>query len=231
MTPSSLDARDDMRELADRYEQVAALELPLPSSGGGIGARLPQGAQSVLDADEVTRTLSLVDSTVFHWCMVLLDAEQIDDVPDLTPARSRLVGERTDWLLHHEGERFALDFTDDLREVLHRARHLALRGDRKVLTGMRCPHIECKGQLYSPLGTGDRQDNELHCTRCSKTVPFITWSRWPRARVKFITVEHAARLLGTTVPAVKMRASRMKWHRIGTGRDVRYLVDDVRKEA
>lgn len=227
--PSNLDARDDLRELADYYEQVAALELPLPSAGGGIGARLPLGAQAVLDADEVTRALELVDQTVFHWCMVLLDAEQIDDIPDLTPARARMVGEHTDWLLHHEGPRFALDFIDDLSEILHRTRHLALRGDRKVLTGMRCPHIECRGQLYSPLGTGDRKDNELHCTRCSKTVPFITWSRWPRARIQFITPEHAARLLGTSVNGVRIRAHRGRWRRVGIGRDVRYHVEDVRR--
>jgi hypothetical protein len=46
--------------------------------------------------------------------------------------------------------------------------------------------------------------------------------------VRWITIEHAARLLDTTVPAVRMRASRMHWHRVGTGRDVRYSVEDVR---
>ena len=62
-------------------------------------------------------------------------------------------------------------------------------------------------------------------------VPHAVWSSWPRARVRYITVAHAAKMLETTEAGVKMRASRGKWRRVGTGRDVRYDVDDVRAAA
>jgi len=63
--------------------------------------------------------------------------------------------------------------------------------------------------------------------RCAARVPWDTWRRWPRARVKYITVEHAARLLATTKVGVRLRASRGNWRRIGAGRTRRYHVDDV----
>jgi hypothetical protein len=230
----TLNARDDFRELAERYETVAALDVhPSPPVGRATpGSRLPPGMQEVLDRDEVRTALTAVDDWAEFLVHVLADEREMT-APDSTPARLRLIGEQAAHFLEHEDELLALSVADDLHDHLRTLRRLAGRAVRRVQTGVRCQHPACEGRLVSPLGTtDDRHDAALVCDKDSRhTVPHSVWSSWPRARVQYVTVEHAARMLGTSVAAVKMRASRGRWRKIGTGRDVRYSVDDVREAS
>jgi hypothetical protein len=228
---AELNARDDLLELAQRYETVAALDLtPDPGSVGRTppGSRLPPGMQEILDADEIRTALRGVD----EWAEFVahVTAEECDEVmPDATPARLRAVARHAGHFLDHEDELFALAFADDLREHLHTMRRMSGRGIKRVQTWVRCQVATCKGRYVSPLGaTADRTDDALVCDHCGHRIPHVVWSAWPRAKVQYVTVEHAAHMAGTTVEAIRQRAARGKWRRIGTGRDVRYYVDDVR---
>lgn len=223
----SLAVRDDLLELAAKYETVATLDV-VPSGPVGRsapGSRVPPGMQEILDADEINRVLLAVDDWAEFLAHVLIDDLEAV-VPDTTPARVRAAAEHADHFVNHEDELLAVSFLDELHDHLRAVRRLAGRGVRHIRTGMRCPH--CDGHLYSPLGDGESGDGALRCDKDARhQVPFIVWSTQPRARVKFITVEHAAHRLGTTNNAVRILASRRHWRRVGTGRDVRYLIDDV----
>lgn len=244
--PSALNVRDDLRELAERYETVAALDLS-PEGAEGIrtapGSRVPPGAQEVLDADEIRRALAAVDDWATFLAHVLVDELELT-APDSTPARLRLAGEHAahfadaadssatvDVELASTGDRLAaLAFLDDLHRHLVAIRRLANRGVRRIPTKHRCTQSACDGMLVSTLG--EDSDAALRCDRCGTIVPFSVWSSWPRTRVTYITAEHAMHMLGVpSVQAVWQRASRGKWRRVGTGRDVRYHVDDVRADA
>jgi hypothetical protein len=230
MTVEELNARDDLLELAELVELVAALDPRVPASGAGagIGPRLPPGVQVLLDADEHRRALDGVAEWSTHWVSVL----DVDcPLGRLVPAALRLLAERVSVVLGQLDEARARAFVVELGRHLRLFRRLARRGVRPVRTGVLCPNPMCRGHLVSPLGGENRSDAALRCDRCDRTVPYVVWSGWPRARVMFITVDHAARLLGTSPAAVKMRAARLRWRRVGTGRDVRYHVDDVRASA
>lgn len=226
-----LNTRDDILELAERYETVAALDLT-PQRAEGVravpGSRVPPGMQEVLNDDEVQRATTALDEWTEFVAHVI--AEECDaTMPDSTPARLRAIAPWTEHMLDHDDELLALAFADDLHEHLKAMRRLAGRGIRRVRTGMRCQDPACSGHYVSPLGTSsDRHDDAIECDKCKHRVPYVVWSSWPRARVQYVTVEHAARMAETTVAAIKMRASRYGWRRIGTGRDVRYHVEDVR---
>jgi len=232
---SAYTLRDWLREMADDYETVAALDRVSVVEGVRTrpGSRVPPGAQEVLDADETSRALAQVDEWADFMARVLLD--EADDptltIPDSTPARLRLVGDHITVLLQIDDplmvatELGPAGTLDVLRSTM---RHLAHRGERVIQTGRRCQEGACTGRLVSR----ETSDGALVCDRDARhVVPWSVWSSWPRMRVQWITVEHAARMLGTTVAAVKMRASRGQWRRVGTGRDVRYSVDDVRGAA
>lgn len=236
-TASALDLRDQFREAADLVETVAALDSTAERAAGGgrsaPGSRLPPGMREILDADEVTTVIEGITEWAEFCVHILLDETDVPAIPDETPARLRLAGEHTAHFLDHEDELLSLTIQDDLHDHLRALRRLARRGTRVVQTGMRCQVVTCPGRLISPLGRdgSDRHDADLHCDRCGAVVPHIVWSSWARARVTYVTVEHAAKIAGTTVDAVKRRASRGKWRRVGTGRDVRYHVDDVRGDT
>lgn len=230
-TTSALNVRDDLRELAERYETVAALDLA-PEALEGVrtapGSRVPPGAQEILDADEIRRALAEVDDWAEFLVHVLVDELGVT-APDSTPARLRLAGEHAAHFIDHHDELLALAFLDDLRDHLRTVRRLANHGVRHIPTWHRCTRSVCDGMLVSTLGEG--ADASLRCDRCGNLVPFSVWSTWPRQRVTYITAEHAAKMLQTTVQAVWQRARRGQWRRVGTGRDVRYHVDDVRADA
>lgn len=233
MSVATLNTRDDFLELAERYETVAALDLtPASMVGRHIppGTRLPPGMQEILDADEIRTKLTAVDDWTEFLAHVI--AEERDVVmPDMTPARLRLVAEYTAHLIEHPDEMLALAVVDDLRHHLRTMRRLAGRGVRQVQTGIRCQRNNCNGRLISPLSDENRTDDALECDRCHHRVPWSVWSSWPRARVTYVTVAHAARMAGTTVGAVRVKAHRQKWRRIGTGGDTRYHVDDIRRAS
>ena len=227
---SALNTRDDLRELADLYETVAALDLaPDPGMVGHTtpGSRLPPGLQEILDAEEIAAALRAVADWAESVARVV--AEECDvTLPDLTPARLRTVAAHAGHMVDHADEMLALTFCDDLATHLRVMRRLFRRAVRRVRTGVRCQDPTCKGHLVSPLGVGDRSDDALECDRCHARTPYLVWSAWPRARIQYVTVEHAAHMAGTTVDVIRHRAARGKWRRVGTGRQVRYHVDDVR---
>jgi len=227
-----LNTRDDLLDLAERYETVAALDLTLdPGNVGRVppGSRLPPGMQEILEADEIRTALTAVDDWAEFVAHVTLD-ECGDVDAGSTPGRLRTVARHAGHFIDHDDEMFALAFRDDLADHLRAMRRLSRHGVRRVQTGVRCQIPTCKGRYVSPLGTSaDRTDDALVCDKDPRhVVLYVVWSNWPRARVQYITVEHAAHMVGTTVEAIRQRAKRGKWRRIGTGRDVRYFVDDVR---
>lgn len=227
---STLDTRDDLRELAEHYETVASLDLtPEPSGVRGVpGSRVPPGAQQILDADEVGRVLTAVDDWAEFCAHVLVDEQEVT-APHSTPARLREVGEHAAHFLDHEDQMLALAFGDDLHEHLKAMRRLSKRALRFVRTGMACQDPTCAGQYVSALPrAGQQADDAITCERCGHRVPHSVWSSWPRARVEWITAEHAGRILDVSVAAVWQRAKRERWRRQGSGREVRYHVQDVR---
>lgn len=228
---AELNTRDDLLELAERYETVAALDLtPDPGNVGRTppGSRLPPGMQEILDADEISGALRAVDEWAAFLAHVLLDEREVVDAGS-TPGRLRTAGHEVAHFIDHGDEMLALAFRDDLHDHLRAMRRMSGRGIHRVQTWVRCQIPTCKGRYYSPLGsTADRTDDALVCDHCGHRILHAVWSSWPRARVQYVTVEHAAHMVGSTVIAIKIRASRQKWRRIGTGRDVRYFVDDVR---
>jgi hypothetical protein len=234
---SDLDVRDRVLDLARLYEEVAALDLTQAAVEAlgrpAPGSKLPPGLMEILDAEEVHSALAAVDADAVFWAHDIADDHDLQ-VPGLTAERLRFVSQHIEHFTQHDDEMLALAFDDDLAERLKEMRRLSRRGTKVIRTGRRCDEYGCTGKLISPLGRegSDKGDTALICDADSRhQVPYSVWSAWPRARVRYITVEHAARKLETTVPAVKMRASRGKWRRIGTGRDVRYDVRDVNAAA
>lgn len=232
--------RSQLLEVAERYETVTTLDpaaAPAERVRSAPGSRVPPGMQEVLDEDEAARAIAAADDLAQFLAHVLVDELDVAGTPT-TPGRLRLAAQHAAHFIvdddlpdSDDHGLMALGVQDDVRESLTAMRRLARRAVRRVRTGHRC-HQGCGGQYVSPLGVStDRHEDALQCERCGHEVAHDVWSRWPRARVQWITVEHAAKMLGTTVPAVKMRASRGRWRRIGTGREVRYSVEDVRSAA
>jgi len=221
----ALGARDDLREMAQLYETIASLDLtPEPGGAHGVpGSRVPPGMQEILDADEVTGGLREVDEWAAFLVHVLTDERDTSD-PGLTPARLRMVGEHAQHFLDHDDELLALAFRDESRDHLKALRKLAQRGMRHVRTGMQCQDPTCVGHYGAVVG--GTAEGAICCDKCKHRVEYQVWSSWPRTG-HYVTVKHAASIAGTTVEAIKKRASRGKWRRMGEGRDVRYHSDDV----
>ncbi len=234
--PAPLDVRDTVLELADLVEAVATAagtSAPGPRVRTVPGSRVPPGAQAALDADETDRALAAVDGwTEFHVHVLLDEDDEVSTVPDGLPSRLRVLAAHVGHFLDHPDVLLAAPFgpCGELDDHLRALRRLARRRTRAVRTGAACQDPTCTGQYVAPLGgpAADRHDDALECDRCRDRVPYSVWSSWPRAHVEYVTVEHAARITGTTVAAVKMRAARRGWRRTGTGRDTRYRLDDVR---
>lgn len=225
-TTSALNVRDDLRELADHHHAVAHLDVtPEPPTGRRPpGPRLPPGMQEVIERDEIGTALRDVDEWAGFLARILNDEHGIE-LPTATPARLRTAGEHAALLIHHEDQLLALAILDDLHAHLTTLRKLAGKGTRRIRTGVPCQQADCDGHLISRLTTND---GPLTCDRDGRhVIPHAVWAHWPHAQVEWVTVEHAARLLSTTIPGVKMRASRQKWRRTGTGRHVRYHKGDV----
>ena len=104
-------------------------------------------------------------------------------------------------------------------------RRLSRRGTRRVRTESPCLDITCPGRYVVTLD-GPEKNGDLVCTRCGDRVPQAQWERWG-TRTEWVTVEHAANMLGVSVMAVRQRASRGGWRRRGEGREVRYWAEDV----
>lgn len=228
MSVERLNARDDLLMLATLYEDTLAIDLLLAGSGGsGVGPRTPPGARLALNVDELLRARADVDDWIGYCTSIVASDVDDHDEPELTPARLRYVGEHADVMLEQDEPAAVVYFKRQLQHHLRVFRGLSQRGERRVPTGFECQRPGCGGQLVSNLGGVDGTDSALRCEECGREVPMLVWQHWPRAQEKFVTPEHAARLLGIPVSTVRVHAHRRKWRRVGTGRDVRYLLDDV----
>lgn len=236
------DLRRRFDELAERYETVAALDLtPEPAAGHAApGSRVPPGVQEFLDDDEIRRAITAVDEWAEFVAHVLVDDHDVAARSPSTPGRLRAAAEHAEVFVVSSDVAESPDVTwdrwmalgvqDDLWEHLRTMRRIAGRAVRRVRTGHRC-HTGCGGQYVSPLGEGDRSETSLRCDHCGHEVSYDVWSRWPRARVQWITVEHAANIAELTVAATKQRKKREHWRTIGTGREVRYNRVDVMRSV
>lgn len=228
---AELNARDDLRELAERYETVAALDTNPGASIGHAppGPRLPPGMNEILDQDEISRVLHEIDDWADFLTRTILEETDTPARPwPGTPQRIRFAAEHAAHFTNHPDLMLAVAFDDDLHNHLRHIRRLAGRAARRIPTHHRCTLSSCDGMLVSTLG--EATDGALQCDKCGNRVPHVVWSAWPK-RLTYISPDHAAKMLGCTVQAVWQRAKRGKWRRVGTGSDVQYLVEDVRKAA
>ena len=217
-------------ETADAYETVASLppvvERGTGKASGKPGSRMPPGMSEVLDHDEYQRAVDEVDSWALYVAHHLLDVVPgIGSVPDSTPGRLRLAARWSERLSDEPDLMARYAFESDAREHWAAMRRLSRRGTRRVRTESPCLDITCVGRYVVTLD-GPDADGGLVCTRCGDKVPREQWERWG-ARTEWVTVEHAANMLGVSVMAVRQRASRGGWRRRGEGREVRYWAEDV----
>jgi ribosomal protein S27E len=222
-----------LTETAELYETVASLPAVVERAGAKVpsvpGSRMPPGMAEVLDVDEHQRALTELDDWALYVAHHLLDVEPgIGSVPDSTPGRLRLAARWAGTLSTDPDEFARYDFELVARDHLVTMRRLSRRGTRSVPTTA-CLDVSCDGTYVATIAGADASD-EIRCARCGDVVPRETWERWG-ARSEWVSVERAAGMLGVSVAATKMRASRGKWRRTGTGRDVRYLAEDVRGET
>jgi len=217
-------------ETADTYETVAALaptveRITGKTAGGKPGSRMPPGMAEVLDVDEYQRAVDDVDSWALYIAHHLLDTVPgIGSVPDSTPGRLRLAARWADRLENEPDVMARYAFASDARDHLATMRRLARRGTRRVRTHSACLDVTCRGEYIAEItGAGD-----LVCSSCGEKVPQEQWERWG-TRTEWVTVEHAANMLGISAQAVRQRASRGGWRRRGEGREVKYWAEDVER--
>lgn len=229
MTDTPLEAV--LNETADAYETVASLppvveRVPGKTSGGKPGSQMPPGMSEVLDVDEYERAVREVDEWALYVAHHLLDTVPgIGTVPDTTPGRLRLAARWADRLENEPDVMARYAFATDALEHRAAMRRLARRGTRRVWTGSACMDVSCPGTYVATI-KGPETDGDIVCSGCGDRVSHEVWGKWA-SRTEWVTVEHAANMIGTTINAVKIRASRGGWRKRGTGRDVQYFADDV----
>ncbi len=190
------------------------------------GPRVPPGMAAILHEDATTRALD--EAGRLHgdvWGVIrdAADERGLDVLPDVrTIAGAQLVID--------DDELSAYGLWDDVVACIAALGSVVRRYERVIQTGHRCLDFACRGHYVVPAREG-RASEALVCDRCGDTVGYDVWSRWPRARVVWLTPEHAAKRLGRTVGTVRVRAHRERWRKVGTGRQVRYHVDDVDKSG
>jgi ribosomal protein S27E len=227
MTTDDLPLAQVLAETAELYETVASLPAVVERAGAKVpsvpGSRMPPGMAEVLDVDEHQRALTELDEWAEFVAHVVLDEEPTaGPAPDSTPGRLRFASRWTDALRADVMLAYALEY--DAREHLTALRRLSRRGTRKVPTTA-CLDVSCDGTYVATIAGADASD-EIRCARCGDVVPRETWERWG-ARSEWVTVEHAAGMLGLSQAAVRQRAKRGQWKRRGDGRSVRYWTEDV----
>lgn len=221
-----------LAETATLYETVAALppvveRAPTARHTGKPGSQPPPGAADLLDTDEHHRAITAVDDWALFTTHVLLDElDGLGALPPSTPGRLRLASRWADHLEHHPDAHLRYAIGLDARDHLVTLRRLSRRGTRVVRTGSACLSVACTGTFVATIAGPDLADGDLVCDGCGARVPREQWERWG-SKTEWVTPEHAANLLGTTVQAVWQRAKREAWRRTGTRRDVRYHRDDV----
>lgn len=230
MTLDDLPLHVVLNETADTYETLATLPPVAPETGGRRsgkpGSKVPPGVTEILNVEEHERAITAVDNWSLYLAHHLLDIEPgIGRISDTTPGRLRLAARWTD-KLENEPDTFArYAFTYDAVEHLKTLRRLVRRNNRVVRTGSTCLNITCRGQ-YETIVDGPDTDGDLVCPSCKDRVPSSQWSRWG-SLTQWVTVTHAARMLGITETATRQRAKREQWRRRNEGREVRYRTEDV----
>jgi len=217
-------------ETAGAYETVACLPPVIERSAGKAsgkpGSRMPPGMAEVLDVDEYQRAVDELDTWAEFVAHVLIDEQpSIGSVPDSTPGRLRLAARWADRIEAHPDVMLRYALQTEAREHLATMRRLARRGTRRVRTHSACMDVACPGEYAADL-VGPEMGEDITCDQCGMRVPREQWELWG-SRAEWVTVEHAAGMLGVSVQAVRQRASRGGWRRRGEGREVRYHADDV----
>lgn len=217
-------------ETAAAYETVACLppvvERATSKASGKPGSRMPPGMAEVIDHDEYQRAVDELDTWAEFVAHVLIDDNPgIGSVPDSTPGRLRLAARWADRIEAHPDIMLRYALQTDAREHLATMRRLARRGTRRVRTHSACMDVTCRGS-YVALIDGPDVDGDLVCSGCGSRIGKDVWEKWG-SRVEWVTVEHAANMVGVTVNAVKIRASRGGWRKRGVGREVQYYAADV----
>lgn len=233
MSLDDLPLRHVLNETADVYEILAALPPSTSSTGGRRpgkpGSKVPPGVGELLDAEEHQSALDTVSAWAMYLARHLVDITPgAGALSDTTPGRLRFAASWADKLEDEEDlfDRYA--FRYDAVENLKALRRLVRRSNRTVRTGSACMDVTCRG-TYTATVDGPEVTDELTCSRCGDKVPRSTWERWG-ARSEWVTVAHAANMLGITENAVYLRASRGGWRRRGSGREVQYRTEDVAPE-
>ena len=231
MTDTPLEAV--LNEMADAYETVASLppvveRVPGKTSGGKPGSQMPPGMSEVLDVDEYERAVREVDEWALYVAHHLLEVEPgIGTVPDSTPGRLRLAARWADRLENEPDIMARYAFATDALEHRAAMRRLARRGTRRVRVPQSCYDVTCPGRFVAAIA-GPGADGDLVCSACGWRLPWESWSEFA-PNDEYITVEQAARMLGSSITATRKRASRASWRRkAGEGGTVRYLAADVR---
>lgn len=234
---SPYSTRDQILELARLYETVACLELiPSPPTGHETpGSRVPPGVQCILDADETGRALMALADWAEFAIHVLVDERPSDlpeSIPNETPARLRILAAVPHVLhfLDHDDFFLVASYHDEIDTHLRTLRRISSRGVKTVRTGRACRTLGCAGQYVSRIAPGDL-DGTLECRKCGSTIDQDSWVKWP-SDDQYVTVQHAANILQTSVTATRKRASRGQWRRkIREDGHVLYLVEDVNAAA
>lgn len=220
-------------EAADAYETLIALPLPAGDSGdlrsGTPRSKVPPGMGAILDAEERERTIGAVDDWATYLTRHLVDVTP--GAGAVSPSASGRLRFAASWAdkLEEEPDPFArYAFRFDAVENLRAMRRLIRRGNRVVRTGSSCLDVTCRGQ-YEAVIDGPEIDGDLVCSGCGGRVTHDQWSRWG-SQAEWVTVAHAANMLGVPVSTVRVWAHRYGWDREGTGRGVRYRAEDVKEK-
>lgn len=214
--------------LAGKFQTLerlhAEVENPpevMPDAGGGAraipGPRVPPGVAEILAEDETQRALEATRGLVAYVRQVILDESQQALWPSSFAGAQVIVDLEDQFLIYA--------IWDDLTSALEQLGAVVRRYDRVIQTGHQCIDVTCKGSYIVPAH-GGKLSQDLVCDACSGPVAYDVWSKWPQ-RVSWLTPEHAAKRLGVSVNSARIRASRERWRKTGTGRDVRYHVNDV----
>ena len=230
MSLDDLPMRTLLEATADAYEQLAALPpatvIPAGRRPGKPGSRVPPGMSEILDLEEHERAVTGVDEWALYLARHLLDETGTDEkITNSTPGRLRFAARWADVLEQEPDLMARYAFQYDAVEHLKTLRRLLGRSTRTIRTGSACMDVACRG-TYRATITGPDVDGDLRCDTCGSRVGQEQWSRWG-SQAEWVTVAHAAKMLGITEAAVKQRAKRQGWRRQGRKQWVRYLAKDV----
>jgi len=200
--------------LAVRQERLRSVKLRRVSTDSNM--MLPPGAWQILDDDERMRLRNDISAYAANVSFLLFSNRIIEQILPTVTERLREASKHAD----------ALTTDDEIpaRDLLRRSLRI-ITSKRLVSTGKECLAPICEGIYLADVSGGV---SDLVCDQCTGRVPFDRWRAWPKqSSDAYISVGHAATLLGTTITAVRQRARRSGWRRRRYGREVRYHWSDI----